>query len=142
MFGPVLVVKTFRTEEEALEMANRTHYGLAAAVISQDLERCERVAHKLEAGVVWINCSQPVFPQAPWGGIKQSGIGREMGPCGLQAFLNIKQVTRFVDATRSWFQKTRNSEPRTILSSKGFFPSFRNEILNVCFNKNFFLKKK
>ncbi|CAI9775397.1 unnamed protein product [Fraxinus pennsylvanica] len=58
VFGPVLCVKTFKTEDEAIELANDTQYGLAAAVLSQDLERCERMTKTFQAGIVWVNCSQ------------------------------------------------------------------------------------
>ncbi|KAE8694555.1 Betaine aldehyde dehydrogenase [Hibiscus syriacus] len=75
VFGPVLCVKTFSTEDEALELANDTHYGLGAAVISNDLERCDRVSKQLQAGIVWINCSQPCFCQAPWGGTNAAASG-------------------------------------------------------------------
>ncbi|WVZ12869.1 hypothetical protein V8G54_017399 [Vigna mungo] len=81
VFGPVLCVKTFSTEEEAIDLANDTVYGLGSAVISNDLERCERITKAFKAGIVWINCSQPCFTQAPWGGIKRSGFGRELGEC-------------------------------------------------------------
>lgn len=67
IFGPVLCVAGFDTEEEALRLANDSKYGLAAAVMSNNKERCSRIARKLEAGIVWINCSQPTFVQAPWG---------------------------------------------------------------------------
>ncbi|KAL8529762.1 hypothetical protein ACS0TY_006988 [Phlomoides rotata] len=96
VFGPVLCVKTFATEEEAIELANDTQYGLAAAVISQDLERCERLTKAFQAGIVWVNCSQPCFCQAPWGGRKRSGFGRELGEWGLENYLNTKQVTRYI----------------------------------------------
>jgi betaine-aldehyde dehydrogenase len=69
-------MRTFKTEKEAISLANDTEFGLAAAVMSNDLELCDRVARELEAGTVWINCSQPCFSQAPWGGMKKSGIGR------------------------------------------------------------------
>ncbi|GAB4845603.1 Betaine aldehyde dehydrogenase 2 [Ancistrocladus abbreviatus] len=96
VFGPVLSVKTFRSEDEAIEVANDTYYGLAAAVLSKDLERCERVTKALQAGIVWVNCSQPCFCQAPWGGTKRSGFGRELGEWGLENYLNIKQVTKYI----------------------------------------------
>ncbi|OVA14342.1 Aldehyde dehydrogenase domain [Macleaya cordata] len=96
VFGPVLCVKTFRTEEEAIELANDTHYGLASAVISNDLERCERMTKAFQAGIVWVNCSQPCFCQAPWGGNKRSGFGRELGEWGLENYLSVKQVTRYI----------------------------------------------
>ena len=95
VFGPVLAVRTFREEEEAVRLANDSPYGLAAAVMSADLERCRRVARRFRAGIVWINCSQPTFSQAPWGGRKQSGIGRELGEWGLANYLEVKQVTTY-----------------------------------------------
>ena len=95
VFGPVLVVRTFRTESEAIAQANDTRFGLAAAVMSADLERANRVARKLRAGIVWINCSQPTFSQAPWGGMKQSGIGRELGVWGLENYLEVQQITTY-----------------------------------------------
>ncbi|KAL6325590.1 hypothetical protein AAG906_023435 [Vitis piasezkii] len=104
VFGPVLCVKTFATEEEAIQLANDTHYGLGAAVVSKDLERCERLTKVLQAGVVWVNCSQPCFDQAPWGGIKHSGIGRELGEWGLENYLTVKQVTRYTsDKQWGWY---------------------------------------
>ncbi|KAJ4712257.1 Betaine-aldehyde dehydrogenase [Melia azedarach] len=105
VFGPVLCVKTFATEDEAIELANDTHYGLGAAVISNDLERCDRVSKSLNAGIVWINCSQPCFCQAPWGGNKRSGFGRELGEWGLDNYLSVKQVTQYVsDEPWGWYQ--------------------------------------
>lgn len=101
VFGPVVCVNAFDTEEEALGLANDSRYGLAAAVMSDDLERCERVAAKLRAGIVWVNCSQPTFVQAPWGGYKMSGIGRELGRAGFDAYFETKQVTRF-DHREHW----------------------------------------
>ena len=79
IFGPVVCIKPFSTEEQAVNMANDSRFGLAAAVMSKDEARCERVAKAFRAGIVWINCSQPTFVEAPWGGYKQSGIGRELG---------------------------------------------------------------
>ena len=101
IFGPVVCVNPFDSEEEAVRLANDSQYGLAGAVMSDDLERCDRVAAKLRAGVVWINCSQPTFVQAPWGGYKQSGIGRELGQAGFDAYFETKQITRF-DRNEEW----------------------------------------
>ena len=101
IFGPVVCVNPFDTEEEALALANDSVYGLAGAVMSDDLERCERVASKMRAGIIWINCSQPTFTQVPWGGYKSSGIGRELGTAGFMGFREIKQITRY-DHTRTW----------------------------------------
>ena len=95
VFGPVLCINPFGTEQEALDLANDSRYGLAAAVMSDDLDRCDRVAAKLRAGIVWVNCSQPTFTQLPWGGTKMSGIGRELGRAGFDACLETKQITRF-----------------------------------------------
>lgn len=95
IFGPVVCVRRFSTEEEAVAIANDSEFGLAAAIISEDLERCDRVAAALDAGIIWVNCSQPTFVQAPWGGCKKSGIGRELGPWGLNNYLRTKQITTY-----------------------------------------------
>jgi betaine-aldehyde dehydrogenase len=95
IFGPVLAVRTYSNEAEAIKLANDTRFGLAAAVMSEDEQRCRRVAEAFRAGIVWINCSQPTFTQAPWGGFRQSGIGRELGRWGLSNYLEVKQITRF-----------------------------------------------
>ncbi|PQM32858.1 betaine aldehyde dehydrogenase 1 chloroplastic isoform X2 [Prunus yedoensis var. nudiflora] len=108
IFGPVLCVKTFTTENEAIELANDTDYGLGAAVISKDLERCERFTKAVQSGIVWINCSQPCFNEAPWGGNKRSGIGRELGEWGLENYLSIKQVTHYTSEKRlGWYSAPR-----------------------------------
>ncbi|MBY5456919.1 aldehyde dehydrogenase family protein [Rhizobium leguminosarum] len=95
IFGPVVCIRPFKTEEEAVELANDSRFGLAAAVMSKDEARAERVAAAFRAGIVWINCSQPTFTEAPWGGYKESGIGRELGRWGLDNYLETKQITRF-----------------------------------------------
>ncbi|MFK8397791.1 aldehyde dehydrogenase family protein [Pseudomonas sp. BGr12] len=95
IFGPVVCVRPFDSEEEAVRSANASRFGLGAAVMSRDLLRCERVARRFRAGIVWINCSQPTFTEAPWGGYKQSGIGRELGEWGLNNYLETKQITRY-----------------------------------------------
>jgi betaine-aldehyde dehydrogenase len=106
IFGPVLSVNTFTDEAEAIAEANASIFGLAAAVMSKDLERCARVANAFEAGIVWVNCSQPTFTQAPWGGVKQSGIGRELGEWGLANYLEVKQITRYLTADPwGWYIK-------------------------------------
>lgn len=106
IFGPVVCIRPFQTEEEAIRLANDSRFGLAAAVMSADDERCERVAAASRAGIVWINCSQPTFTEAPWGGYKQSGIGRELGRWGLDNYLETKQITRLVsDEPWGWYLK-------------------------------------
>lgn len=101
IFGPVVCVKPFKGEADAIRMANDSRFGLAAAVMSKDKARCERVARAFGAGIVWINCSQPTFTEAPWGGYKQSGIGRELGRWGLSNYLEVKQITSF-DSEEPW----------------------------------------
>ncbi|MCP9206019.1 aldehyde dehydrogenase family protein [Streptomyces sp. NEAU-Y11] len=93
-FGPVLTVERFRDEDEALALANDTVYGLAGAVWTQDAEKAQRVASRLRAGTVWINDFHPYVPQAEWGGMKQSGIGRELGPAGLAEYQEAKHIWR------------------------------------------------
>ncbi|KAH6603740.1 hypothetical protein Trco_007186 [Trichoderma cornu-damae] len=92
IFGPVVVILRFNTEDEALELANNTIYGLGAAVFTTDLERAHRVAAEIESGMVWINSSQDCDPSVPFGGVKQSGIGRELGEAGLEAYSQVKAV--------------------------------------------------
>jgi betaine-aldehyde dehydrogenase len=92
VFGPVMAVIPFDDEAEALRLANDTDYGLAAAVWSRDIFKCLRMVKRLQAGVVWVNHMQPTFVEAPWGGYKMSGIGRELGPWGVEEYLQVKQV--------------------------------------------------
>ncbi|KWF98412.1 aldehyde dehydrogenase [Burkholderia cepacia] len=106
IFGPVVCVRAFSSENEAVTIANNTRFGLAAAVMTKDMDRAERVAAALRAGVVWINCSQPTFTEAPWGGYKQSGIGRELGHWGFDNYLETKQVTSYVsEEPWGWYIK-------------------------------------
>ncbi|WP_420587510.1 aldehyde dehydrogenase family protein [Ruegeria sp.] len=101
IFGPVVCVRSFTTEDEAVALANASEFGLAAAVMSADTDRAERVARAFQAGIVWINCSQPTFTEAPWGGYKKSGIGRELGVWGLNNYLETKQITSY-DRSKPW----------------------------------------
>ncbi|RDW64533.1 aldehyde dehydrogenase ALDH [Aspergillus mulundensis] len=92
VFGPVVVILPFASEDEAIQRANNTTYGLGAAVFTRDLERAHRVAAEIEAGMVWVNSSQDCDPRVPFGGVKQSGIGRELGEAGLEAYTQVKAV--------------------------------------------------
>jgi len=104
IFGPVLAVRTFQTEEEAIELANDTPYGLGNAVYSRDAARCKRVASKLRSGVVWENCSNVLFQQTPFGGRagKRSGFGWEYGVPGLLEYVSPKTVVCSTDPSYSW----------------------------------------
>lgn len=92
VFGPFCVIVSFSTEDEALALANDTTYGLGSAVFTKDVVKAHRVARKIEAGMVWINSSQDSDFRIPFGGVKQSGIGRELGEAGLEAYTNRKAV--------------------------------------------------
>lgn len=92
VFGPVLAVLGFREEEEAVRIANGTRYGLAAGVWTRDLQRAHRVAGALEAGTVWVNMYRAMAPQSPFGGFKESGIGRQNGIEAIDEYLQTKSV--------------------------------------------------
>jgi aldehyde dehydrogenase (NAD(P)+) len=92
VFGPFVTISTFQSENEAISRANDTTYGLGSAIFTKDLTRAHRVARKIEAGMVWINSSNDSDYRIPFGGVKQSGIGRELGESGLAAYTNIKAV--------------------------------------------------
>jgi acyl-CoA reductase-like NAD-dependent aldehyde dehydrogenase len=93
IFGPVGTVIVYRDVDEAVRLANDTPYGLAAVVWTRDLSLAHRVAGQLRAGAVWINGWGPPDPRLPWGGTKTSGIGRELGPAGIQASTEEKVVS-------------------------------------------------
>lgn len=92
IFGPVLTIERFSSEEEVIALANDTIFGLAGAVWTKDILKAERIASQLRMGTVWINDFHPYFAQAPWGGYKQSGIGRELGKAGLEEYTEVKHI--------------------------------------------------
>jgi acyl-CoA reductase-like NAD-dependent aldehyde dehydrogenase len=92
IFGPVLAVMKYSTEEESVQMANDTMYGLAAAVWTSNQSRAERIASKLRTGTVWINDVHTLSVNAPRGGYKQSGFGRELGEDALDEYTELKHV--------------------------------------------------
>ncbi|MFZ0681725.1 MAG: aldehyde dehydrogenase family protein [Candidatus Cybelea sp.] len=108
IFGPVLVIQTFDDEAEAIAVANDTVYGLAGAVFTGDIAKAHRVIRKLRAGITWINTYHPTYNEAPWGGYKQSGIGRELGTYGYDAYTEVKQINVNLDVAPSgWFADRR-----------------------------------
>jgi betaine-aldehyde dehydrogenase len=92
IFGPVAAVIPFDNEADAVKIANDSPYGLAAAVWTRDIFKAFRTVKKIRAGIVWVNHMQPTYVEAPWGGYKQSGFGRELGPWGIEEYLETKQV--------------------------------------------------
>ncbi|MDA7963452.1 aldehyde dehydrogenase family protein [Ruegeria sp.] len=92
IFGPVLTTTTVESEEQAIAVANDTNYGLVGSVTSGDWDRAKRIADQIEAGQIWINTPQIVYPDSAWGGFKQSGIGRELGPWGLSGYQGVKHI--------------------------------------------------
>jgi len=92
IFGPVMSIMKFSSVEEAIRRANLTEYGLAAAVWTSDFSKAQAVAQGVKAGTVWVNCYDVFDPASPFGGFKQSGIGRELGEYGLQQYVEVKTV--------------------------------------------------
>lgn len=92
IFGPVVVIQTFKDEKEAIKLANDTEYGLAGSVFTNNGAKALRVIKKLRAGITWVNTYHFTFNEAPWGGYKQSGIGRGLGTFGLEEFQEVKQI--------------------------------------------------
>jgi aldehyde dehydrogenase (NAD+) len=93
IFGPVMSVIVFKDVDEVIARANRTNYGLAAGVWTRDIKKAHAVANAMRAGTVWVNCYHVLDTRAPFGGFKQSGIGRELGEYGLQEYTEVKTVT-------------------------------------------------
>jgi acyl-CoA reductase-like NAD-dependent aldehyde dehydrogenase len=107
VFGPVLTVLTFRTLEEAIALCNDADYGLSAGVWSENVHTCLAFARAVQAGTVWTNTWMDGFPEVTFGGVKQSGQGREIGRYGLEEFMEIKSVVMRVGRTRANWVKTR-----------------------------------
>lgn len=105
IFGPVLVIQTFSSEEEAIELANNTDYGLAAAVFTNDSAKSQRVIRRIRAGITWINTFHPTFNEAPWSGYKHSGIGGDLGTYGFEEYLYKKQINIALEVKPSGFYK-------------------------------------
>jgi betaine-aldehyde dehydrogenase len=104
IFGPVLVVIPFADEAEAIKLANDTPYGLAGAVWTRDVYKGIRVLKQIRAGILWLNTYHPTYNEAPWGGYKQSGFGRELGPYGLEHYLETKQINlNLSEAPIGWY---------------------------------------
>ena len=99
VFGPVLVVQTYDTDEEAVQLANDTIYGLSASVWGRDLSRARSIAARIQAGGVWINDWGVGCPPAPWGGLKQSGIGHEGGDSGVLEYTQVRHIYTSLDSS-------------------------------------------
>ena len=93
IFGPVMSIIKFKDMDEVIARANKTIYGLAAAVWTRDISKAHAIANNVRAGTVWVNCYDVFDAAAPFGGFKQSGIGRELGEYGLQQYTEVKTVT-------------------------------------------------
>jgi acyl-CoA reductase-like NAD-dependent aldehyde dehydrogenase len=100
VFGPVVAVLTFDTAQEAIDLANDATYGLSAGVWSADIHTCLDFARRVQAGTIWTNTWMDGFPEMTFGGMKQSGQGREIGTYGLDEFLEVKTVAMRIGQTR------------------------------------------
>ena len=93
IFGPVQSILKFKTLDEAILRANKTNYGLAAGILTKDINNATKFSQEVQAGSVWVNCYDHTLAHTPFGGFKQSGQGRELGPEGIKAYLEVKTVT-------------------------------------------------
>jgi acyl-CoA reductase-like NAD-dependent aldehyde dehydrogenase len=104
IFGPVVCVMPFDTEEEAIAIANGTEFGLATSIWTRDVARAHRVAHRLQSGIVWINDHHRIDPASPWGGFKMSGIGRENGLVAYEEYTQIQNIiVNLSDTVFDWY---------------------------------------
>ena len=111
IFGPVMCVRSFRTEEEVIAITNDSEYALAAAVITDDVARRERLASAFDVGIVWIQCSQPAFTQLPWGGRRRSGFGRDLGANGMDKYMHQKQIVEYTSGAQfEWYPMFKKSK--------------------------------
>ena len=101
IFGPVLVVMPFDSEEEAIDLANNTDFGLAGSIWTENLRRSERVGAKLRSGLVWIDTVHSLHPGSPYGGFRASGIGVEMGVEAVSQFMRTKSIWTAVEPWRT-----------------------------------------
>lgn len=101
IFGPVQSILKFNDLDEVIERANYTKYGLAAGIVTKDIDKAIQFSQRVEAGSVWVNCYDYTVAQTPFGGFKQSGQGRELGPEGVKEYLECKTVTIAVDMKTS-----------------------------------------
>ena len=100
VFGPVLSVLTFRTLDEAIDLANNASYGLSAGIWSENVHTCLEFVKRAEAGTVWTNTWMDGYPELPFGGVKESGLGRELGSGGIEEFLELKTVQMRIGKSR------------------------------------------
>ena len=145
IFGPVLVVIPFDGEQEAVEIANDTIYGLAGAVWTRDISKAMRVIKAVRAGITWINTYHPTYSEAPWGGYKQSGIGRELGSYGLDEYTEVKQINiQLDDAPMGVYQRGKGEgqkldghKPAPLSDRRPFRDEAKNEAwVQYCENCN------
>lgn len=105
IFGPIVAVIPFKTDDEAITIANDTHYGLAGGIWTQDIRRALRTAKAVKAGYLWVNTYGGIIPETPYGGFKQSGFGKELGKDGLESYLEKKAVNIFIgDNIPAWYK--------------------------------------
>jgi acyl-CoA reductase-like NAD-dependent aldehyde dehydrogenase len=105
VFGPVVCVLPFETEQEAIQLTNDSIYGLAAGVWTQDIKKAHRVSHELDVGIVWVNGHHHNDPSSPWGGFKQSGLGKENGIEAFNSYTHLKSTVINYGAPSDWFRK-------------------------------------